>query len=59
MHKHEVIDQLKRSIATASNDDRSAADSLLRQRHVERITAISNAIEFLENLPEKEGSHHA
>jgi hypothetical protein len=57
MNKQAVIQDLKRAVATAANDDRSSPTSPARQRHVDRIMAVTSAIEFLESLPEEENGH--
>lgn len=46
----EVIDGLHRAITTAANDDMSEAGSELRKRHVQRMTAMMDAVETIEQL---------
>ncbi len=45
---HDVIDRLRHSVATASNDDLSEPMTEQRKRHTFRITAMSDAIALLE-----------
>jgi hypothetical protein len=44
-----LCDRLRRSITTASNDDLSKPMTLQRTRHVERVEAITDAVEAIEH----------
>jgi hypothetical protein len=46
----DVIDRLCRAITTASNDDMSEPDTAKRQRHVERLAAMSEAADEIERM---------
>jgi hypothetical protein len=44
-----VVAALRRAIQTASNDDLSLPDTQGRERHCQRLTAMLNAVAFLES----------
>jgi hypothetical protein len=52
----DVIDRLRQAITTASNDDLSEPDTAKRQRHVERLAAMSEASDEIERLKAGIGS---
>ena len=45
--RSDVIQRLRHAISTASNDDLSAPMSEKRRRHVERVSAMRDAIDLL------------
>lgn len=49
----DVIDNLRRAMTTASNDDLSEPGSDKRHRHVQRLAAMSEAIGEIERLRAK------
>ena len=45
-----VVDGLTRAVTTACNDDRSIDGSFERARQIERVSAMLDAIEYLETV---------
>jgi hypothetical protein len=47
----EIVKRLRHTVLTATNDDYSAQSTEKRDRHIARLEAIQDAIDFLESTP--------